>query len=60
LNKGNENVAILIHEENCLNKDELCENASLITLPEQVMNELDTSIFDSPTYAEIKHLIHVT
>jgi hypothetical protein len=24
------------------------------------MNELDTSIFDSPTCAKIKHLIHVT
>jgi hypothetical protein len=24
------------------------------------MNELDSSIFDSPTSAEIKHLIHVT
>jgi hypothetical protein len=24
------------------------------------MNELDTSIFDSPTYAEIKHLVHGT
>jgi hypothetical protein len=24
------------------------------------MNELDTSVFDSPTCAEIKHLIHVT
>jgi hypothetical protein len=24
------------------------------------MNELDTSIFDSPTCAQIKHLIHVT
>jgi hypothetical protein len=27
---------------------------------EHVMNELDTSTFHSPTYAEIKHLIHVT
>jgi hypothetical protein len=27
---------------------------------EQVMNGLDASIFDSPTCAEIKHLIHVT
>jgi hypothetical protein len=27
---------------------------------EHVMNELDTSIFDSRTCAEIKHLIHVT
>jgi hypothetical protein len=27
---------------------------------EHVINELDTSIFDSPTCAEIKHLIHVT
>jgi hypothetical protein len=27
---------------------------------EQVMNELDTSVFDSPTCAEIKHLSHVT
>jgi hypothetical protein len=27
---------------------------------EQVMNELDASVFDSPTCAEIKHLIHVT
>jgi hypothetical protein len=27
---------------------------------EHVMNELDTSVFDSPTCAEIKHLIHVT
>jgi hypothetical protein len=34
LNKGNENVAILIHEENYLNKDQLCDNASLIPLPE--------------------------
>jgi hypothetical protein len=24
------------------------------------MNELDTSIFDSPTCAEIKHLVHCT
>jgi hypothetical protein len=24
------------------------------------MNELDTSIFDSPTCAEIKHLVHGT
>jgi hypothetical protein len=27
---------------------------------EHVMNELDASVFDSPTCAEIKHLIHVT
>jgi hypothetical protein len=27
---------------------------------EHVMNDLDTSIFDSPTCAEIKYLIHVT
>jgi hypothetical protein len=27
---------------------------------EQVMNELDTSIFDSPTCAEVKHLVHGT
>jgi hypothetical protein len=27
---------------------------------EQVMNEFDTSIFDSPTCAEIKHLVHGT
>jgi hypothetical protein len=27
---------------------------------EQLMNELDASIFDSPTCAEIKHLVHVT
>jgi hypothetical protein len=27
---------------------------------EQVINELDTSVFDSPTCAEIKHSIHVT
>jgi hypothetical protein len=27
---------------------------------EQVMNELDTSVFDSPTCAEIKHLVHGT
>jgi hypothetical protein len=33
LNKGNENVAMLVHEENCLNKDELSDNASLIPLP---------------------------
>jgi hypothetical protein len=24
------------------------------------MNELDTSVFDSPTYTEIKHLVHST
>jgi hypothetical protein len=27
---------------------------------EHVINELDTSVFDSPTCAEIKYLIHVT
>jgi hypothetical protein len=27
---------------------------------EQVMNELDTSVFDSPTCAKIKHLVNVT
>jgi hypothetical protein len=27
---------------------------------EQVMNELDTSVFDSPTCAKIKHLVHST
>jgi hypothetical protein len=50
------NVVILIHEENCSNKDELCDNASLIPLPKQVMTGLDTS----PTCAKIKHLIPVT
>jgi hypothetical protein len=60
LNKGNENVAILIHEENCLNKNEFCDNASFIPLPEQVMNELDTFVFDSPTCTKIRHMINVT
>ena len=40
-------------------KEELCANASLIPLPQQ-MNELDAFAYDSPNGAEIKHLILVT
>jgi hypothetical protein len=39
---------------NILQKDKIKQEK------EQIMNELDTSVFDSPTCAEIKHLVHGT